>query len=323
MSRVTAASDHHHKVAGGTAARCVETMSQQAALEPDVATRKLLLVGQPNVGKSLIFTRLTQRYATVSNYPGTTVEITSALAEIDGELREVVDTPGTNTLAPQSFEERVTRDLLMVSNDADVVQVGDIGNLRRTLLLSLQLAEHAIAFTLCLNMSDAPNAPAIALDSLADRLGVPVVAVSALRRWNLEKLKRHAVRPSRSPLAIRYSNAVEEAIAFLCRGGVSRADALTKLCGGDASPELAAEIANARLAIVDELITDVMSEARPRGRDVIGALCMHRIWGVPILLAVLYAAWLFVGKLGAGTLVDFVETSIFEAFINPWATQLG
>ncbi|MGZ4810228.1 MAG: FeoB small GTPase domain-containing protein, partial [Thermoanaerobaculia bacterium] len=100
--------------------------------QPRIATRKLLLVGQPNVGKSLLFTRLTNRYATVSNYPGTTVEITSALAELDGELREVVDTPGTNTLAPQSHEERVTLDLLLDRDEADVVQVGDIGNLRRT-----------------------------------------------------------------------------------------------------------------------------------------------------------------------------------------------
>jgi ferrous iron transport protein B len=65
-----------------------------------------------------------------------------------------------------------------------------------------------------------------------------------------------------------------------------------------------------------------MAETQPRSRDLIGALCMHRIWGVPILLGVLYAAWLFVGKFGAGTLVDLVETSIFEAFINPWATRL-
>jgi len=300
-------------------------MSQPAiVLDPDasVATRKLLLVGQPNVGKSLIFTRLTQRYATVSNYPGTTVEITSALAELGGEWREVVDTPGTNTLAPQSFEERVTRDLLIASTEADVVQVGDIGNLRRTLLLSLQLAEHDIAFTLCLNMSDEPNAPAIAIDALADRLGVPVVAVSALRRWNLEKLKRHAVRPTRSRITIRYATAVEEAIAFLRAGGMSRADALTALCGGDASPEVAAGIAATRLDLVDDIIREVMAEAQPRSRDLIGALCMHRIWGVPIMLAVLYAAWLFVGKLGAGTLVDFVETSIFEAYVNPWATRL-
>ncbi|MFL6246530.1 MAG: ferrous iron transport protein B [Thermoanaerobaculia bacterium] len=298
-------------------------MSQPAVLlDSDLPTRKLLLVGQPNVGKSLIFTRLTQRYATVSNYPGTTVEITSALADIGGELREVVDTPGTNTLAPQSFEERVTRDLLLATDAADVVQVGDIGNLRRTLLLSLQLIEHDVAFTLCLNMSDEPNAPAVAIEALADSLGVPVVAVSALRRWNLEKLKRHAVRPTRSAIVIRYSNAVEEAIAFLRAGGMSRKDALSALCGGDASPELAAEIADARLAVVDDLIAKVMAETQPRSRDVIGALCMHRIWGVPILLGVLYAAWLFVGKLGAGTLVDFVETSIFEAFINPWATRL-
>src|SRR5215212_2711546 len=120
-------------------------MSQPVAVLEALPTRKLLLVGQPNVGKSLIFTRLTQRYATVSNYPGTTVEITSAVVEIVGELREVVDTPGTNTLAPQSFEERVTRDLLVASAGADVLQVGDIGNLRRTLLLSLQLIEHDVA----------------------------------------------------------------------------------------------------------------------------------------------------------------------------------
>src|SRR5580765_8584684 len=98
---------------------CTETMSQLAPLPTTAeSTRKLLLVGQPNVGKSLLFTRLTNRYATVSNYPGTTVEITSALAEIDGEMREVVDTPGTNTLAPQSHEERVTLDLLLDHEEA-------------------------------------------------------------------------------------------------------------------------------------------------------------------------------------------------------------
>lgn len=303
--------------------------SAKDSLEPDAseaasgATRKLLLVGQPNVGKSLIFTRLTHRYATVSNYPGTTVEITSALAEIDGELREVVDTPGTNTLAPQSFEERVTRDLLLASGDADVLQVGDIGNLRRALLLSLQLAEHEVSFTLCLNMSDEPDAPTIAIDALAGRIGVPVVAVSALRQWNLEKLKRHAVRPARPLLNVRYPAAVEEAIDALCATGMSRPDALSSLCSGESSAEIAGSIAHARLAVVDDIINDVTTRHdHVRGRDAFGALCMHRIWGVPILLAVLYLAWLFVGKLGAGTLVDFVETSIFEAFINPWAIRI-
>lgn len=294
-------------------------MSQLALANapPDPAVKKLLLVGQPNVGKSLIFTRLTNRYATVSNYPGTTVEITSALAELEGELREVVDTPGTNTLAPQSFEERVTRDLLLSADDADVVQVGDIVNLRRTLLLSLQLAEHDIAFTLCLNMSDEPDAPAIELENLADRIGVPVVAVSALRRWNLEKLKRHAVRPARPRLAVMYPENVEKAIAAT---GLSRPDALSHLCGAEGSPEIAAEIAAARLAVVDDIIAAVTrAHSGYRGRDLIGALSMHRIWGWPILFGVLYIAYLLVGKLGAGELVDFVESTIFEGFVNPWA----
>src|SRR5262245_10888549 len=114
---------------------------------------KILLIGNPNVGKSLLFTRLTNRYVTVSNSPGTTVEITTAKAEIGGELFEVIDTPGTNGLTPQSNDERVARDILLATPDACVIQVGDISNLRRTLLLSLQLAEHEITFTLCLNMN--------------------------------------------------------------------------------------------------------------------------------------------------------------------------
>ena len=303
-----------------------------AQITPQTGTRRLLLVGQPNVGKSLIFTRLTHRYATVSNYPGTTVEITSALAELDGELREVVDTPGTNTLAPQSFEERVTRDLLLDGDDADVVQVGDVGNLRRTLLLSLQLAEHEVSFTLCLNMTDEPDAPSIEIEALADRIGVPVVAVSALRRWNLEKLKRQAVRPTRPRLTVSYPPAVEEAIADLQRRGRTRHDALSELCGAEASPELATQIAAARLAVVDGVILGVTvfspstsgrrTEARRSTRNVISALCLHHIWGIPILLGVLYVAWLFVGKFGAGTLVDFVESTIFETYVNPWATRM-
>ena len=303
-----------------------ETMSQLAQLpRPLENTRKLLLIGQPNVGKSLLFTRLTNRYATVSNYPGTTVEITSATAEFDGQMREVIDTPGTNTLAPQSHEEKVTRDLLMATGDADVVQVGDIGNLRRTLLLSLQLAEHQVGFTLCLNMSDEPHAQFVDTELLEGILGVPVVATSALRRWNIEKLKRHAIRPGMPRLALKYSATVEDAIAKLQGEGLSRVDALAAICGSEGEhASLSGEIAASRLRIVDQILTQVTTTdgGTVRGSGKFGALCMHRIWGWPILAFVLYAAWLFVGKLGAGTLVDFFENTIFGRFLNPWMTSL-
>jgi ferrous iron transport protein B len=79
-----------------------------------------------------------------------------------------------------------------------------------------------------------------------------------------------------------------------------------------------------RLGMVDQIIENVTQFERvTHGRDWFGALCMHRIWGWPILGAVLYVAWLFVGKLGAGTLVDFLEHNVFESYINPWATSLA
>ena len=299
-------------------------LAPSASEEETTGTRKLLLVGQPNVGKSMLFTRLTNRYATVSNYPGTTVEITSAITRINGELREVVDTPGTNTLAPQSHEERVTLDLLLDGSDSDIVQVGDIGNLRRTLLLTVQLAEYDVPFTLCLNMSDEPHHQNIDVAALTEIAGVTVVATSALRRWNIEKLKRHALTPQRATIDITYPDHVEDAIATLRASGLSRGEALASLCGSDEhSPALAGAIAETRLRRVDEIIARVTSSERlARGRDTLGALCMHRIWGWPILAAVLYVAWLFVGKLGAGVLVDFFEKTLFAGYINPWATAL-
>ena len=102
----------------------------------------VLLVGNPNVGKSVLFSALTGRYATVSNYPGTTVEIARARATLGSLTLEVIDTPGTNGLIPQSEDEAVTRDILLASPGASVIQVADMKNLRRGLLLSLQLAEY-------------------------------------------------------------------------------------------------------------------------------------------------------------------------------------
>ncbi|MGZ7081426.1 MAG: nucleoside recognition domain-containing protein, partial [Thermoanaerobaculia bacterium] len=103
-----------------------------------------------------------------------------------------------------------------------------------------------------------------------------------------------------------------------------RATALAVICGEDGhAAALAGSIAETRLRAVEEIIEKVTKfEHITHGRDRIGALCMHRIWGWPILAVVLYAAWLFVGKLGAGKLVDFFEHTIFEGYINPAATWL-
>ncbi len=107
-----------------------------AVAPSDIQCPPLLLVGNPNVGKSVIFGALTRRYVTVCNYPGTTVEITRGSRGPAPSQPEIVDTPGTNSLPPQSEDERVTRDILLAEPEALVVQVGDIKNLRRALYLT-------------------------------------------------------------------------------------------------------------------------------------------------------------------------------------------
>lgn len=312
-------------------------------------SQALVLIGNPNVGKSLLFGCLTNRYVNVSNYPGTTVEITSAMATIAGHVRLVIDTPGTNGLIPHSDDERVTRDILLNSPGADVMQVGDMSNVRRALLLSLQIAEHDIAFTLCLNMSDEARERDCEIDTVAlsRTLGVTVIATSALRRWNLEKLKRESLAARKSPLQVSYPAGIEAAIAQLQELDLTRGLALSVLAGDETlKPFLAADklamfdairtatqtcspqplsvaIANARVAAVDRVIGDAQAFQTIRGgsaREWIGAITMHPIWGVPVLALVLYIAWLFVGKFGAGYLVDLVETKIFQEHINVWVT---
>src|SRR5438874_12946505 len=93
-----------------------------ATVPSSTATRKprLLLVGNPNVGKSVIFGYLTGKYVTVSNYPGTTVEVSRGGMRYGGRDWEVIDTPGVNSLVPQSEDERVTGDMLL-SSRADLL----------------------------------------------------------------------------------------------------------------------------------------------------------------------------------------------------------
>jgi len=311
-------------------------------------TQSLLLIGNPNVGKSLLFGCLTNRYVTVSNYPGTTVEITRAKAVFGGETREVIDTPGTNGLIPQSDDERVARDMLLTCRGGDVVQVGDMSNLRRTLLLSLQIAEHEVPFTLCLNMSDEARERSIEADpaALSEILGVAVVSTSALRRWNIEKLKREALQPRMATIRAPYPAAIEDAIASIT--DVSRGLALSILAGDETlkphlDPEklehydaireraqsllpipLGVAIANARVVAVNALIGTAAStptKAHNGFRDWLGRMSIHPVWGVPFLLFVLWIAYLFVGKFGAGYLVDLVEHRLFEHYINPFAIK--
>ncbi|MGA7616049.1 MAG: ferrous iron transport protein B [Thermoanaerobaculia bacterium] len=333
-------------------------MTAEPILEtPAPSRRRLVLVGNPNVGKSVIFGALTGKYVTVSNYPGTTVEITRGTATFGSEQREVIDTPGTNSLIPQSEDERVTRDVLLDAADADVIHVGDMKNLRRTLLLTIQIAEWGVPFTLCLNMVDEARERGIStkIELLSEILGVSVIETSAIRRWGVERLRREALSPRQSSYRIDYDDDLEEGIARIVdrlpetMGREKRAVAVAILAGDDTltdflservTPDtlsyfdlvreetqkglaepLAYRISRNRLAVVDRILQEVFTAAAEENSGVrawLGGITMHRIWGLPFLGLVLFFAWFFVGKIGAGTLVDFLENTVFNGFLNPW-----
>jgi ferrous iron transport protein B len=182
--------------------------------------KKIALVGNPNVGKSVLFGALTGRYATVSNYPGTTVEVSRGRFRLKGEEWSLIDSPGVNTLVPTSEDERVARDILLKEDFESVIQVIDSKNLRRGLLVTLQLVEMGLPVTMALNMYDEAGDKGIHIDSegLAKALGLPAVPTIATQRWGIERLKEKAfsitqgITERKALKTVQYPEIIEDGI---------------------------------------------------------------------------------------------------------------
>jgi len=286
---------------------------------PSQALRRVVLLGNPNVGKSALFNALTGLRATVSNYPGTTVEL--ARGRLSGTDTEVIDSPGLNSILPLSEDERVAWELVCEVRDtggAVVVQVADAKNLRRALLLTLQLGQIEVPSVLVLNMSDEADARGIRIDrkGLEDALGIPVRTTVATRGLGIEAVSA-AFAEARKPTN---HLPLPEDVA---------GPALELLAGGEvpssAEMPLLARYHEALLARAGSLASRFATVGEPPGRALsrqLGRLAVHPIWGWPILAATLYACYEIVGVFGAGTLVDLVETRFFGGFVSPLATAL-
>lgn len=151
----------------------------------------LLIVGSPNVGKSVLFHRLTGQYVTVSNYPGTTVEVSKGYMRYRGRLFQVIDSPGMYSLTPLTEEERVARHLLFKDRHDLVLHVVDAKNLERMLPLTLQLIEAGLPLILVLNMMDELEKEGMEIDiaRLQQTLKVPVVPTVCVSGRGVNELK--------------------------------------------------------------------------------------------------------------------------------------
>ena len=154
--------------------------------------KKIAVVGNPNVGKSVLFNVLTKRYVTVSNYPGTTVEVSRGETLIDNVKYEVIDTPGMYSLLPITEEEAVARRILINEKPDFVIHVIDGKNLERMLSLTLQLVEASLRVLLVLNIMDEAEKEGVTIDTrlLEKELNIPVVKTVSTAGIGIEGLKK-------------------------------------------------------------------------------------------------------------------------------------
>ncbi|MFP4655781.1 MAG: FeoB small GTPase domain-containing protein [Methanohalobium sp.] len=150
----------------------------------------MLLMGHPNVGKSVVFNRLTGANVTVSNYPGTTVNYTKGYMKINKEDVELIDVPGTFSLEPKDMAEEVATKMLHENNDAVVICVIDASKVERGLYLALQIIEEKFPVVIALNMWDFAKDKNIQtdVDKLQQILGVPVVPTIAISGEGIKEL---------------------------------------------------------------------------------------------------------------------------------------
>ncbi|MDA8079424.1 MAG: ferrous iron transport protein B, partial [Nitrospiraceae bacterium] len=316
---------------------------------------RIVLVGNPNVGKSVIFGLLTGKYVTVSNYPGTTVEVSHGNLSLDGKRFLIVDSPGINSFIPMSEDERVTRDILLAEKPGSVVLVADSKNLKRALMLLIQLAEMKLACVLVLNMEDEATARGIEIDyrRLEELLGVSVVATVAPQRKGIARLRDALLAPRNSVIRANYGATIhqyaEKIAALLPEAPISRHAISLMILSGDDSmkswfianldprtikkiEDLRDEaqalhrepifnaIAKRRIELAEEIVGLVMKKGPDTAGHIaqwVGSRSMHPFWGIFFLVFVLFCFYEFVGRLGAGVLVNFLEQVIFGEYLSP------
>lgn len=261
----------------------------EATLSDQVAPARVLLVGNPNVGKSVVFSRLTGIGAMSSNYPGTTVEFLEGAMDLMGERVPVIDVPGMYSLEPTCPAEEVA--CRMLGEGGIILNVVDATNLERNLALTLQLRRLGLPMVVALNLWDETKHRGIRIDheELARRLGVPVVPISAISGEGIKELV----------------SALEQVAA--------------------AEPAATFEVADVWSAI-GSIVSDVqrIEPRRHTLRDVLEEASVRPVSGTVLGILALIASFVAVRFIGE-TLIGLVVDPLFDTLWRPvvmWLSQV-
>lgn len=295
---------------------CHNTLSHIAI---PAGARKIVLAGNPNVGKSVFFNALTGMYVDVSNFPGTTVDISHG--RYGGDV--VLDTPGIYGISSFNDEEKVARDVVLAADL--IVNIVDAVHLERDLFLTLQLIDTGLPVIVALNMMDEARSRGLAVDAdlLEHLLGVPVIPTVAVKGEGLDDLK---ARLGEARLGITPPGLRQEMQELLrCVGALPEAllvlegDADVAGRHGLTPGNRREEIYQERRRRVNDIVGHVVNEAAEGASFAtrLGRWMLRPLTGIPIFALILYAMYYIIGVLVAQDIVGFTEETLMQGVYEP------
>ncbi len=306
-------------------------------------TVRILLIGNPNCGKTTLFNGLTGANQRIGNWPGVTVERKEGFYRQGGLTVTVIDLPGIYALDTSDqgtgLDEQVARHALLERQYDLVVNILDAANLERNLYLTTQLLDMGVPLLLVLNMMDVAAARELKIDvqALSQRLQVPVLSFCATQKRNFAQLRQSIgaaiAAPAVSPVSIPQPAVIEEAIAdLLSQGAGDRLQALAWLQYTEAVPktlipqvkqwrqtihrtlgeDLDLIIADSRYCWIQQVTATVLQQQQRLAQsasDQIDRIMLHRWLGIPIFFGVMYAVFWLAMNVG-GAFIDFFDLGV-------------
>jgi ferrous iron transport protein B len=273
-------------------------------------TKKIVLAGNPNVGKSVFFNALTGLYVDVSNFPGTTVDISI------GQYKDAVimDTPGVYGVSSFNDEERVARDVILFADV--IVNVVDAVHLERDLFLTQQIIDMGIPVVVALNMMDEVERNGLKIDvkKLSEELGVDVIPTTAIKKEGIDAIRTALEKPRVGNRIPEVKNLIEKVIdkvdiaaeALLV---VEEDENILHRYQLENKHGQREHIYILRRNRVDSIVNAVVSEINQGAsfKTKLGRWMLTPLTGIPILFLILYLIYQFIGVFVAQTIVDFTE----------------